>query len=541
MGMNFRRVSASIVTRLLLLSLCFVVAAAGLRYYFLVNFVRDDLLTVVRAQQEALAQDMARDVDYKIVERRSLLNQMALSMPVDLLKQPVQLGKWLAARHAISPLFSNGLFVTGLDGVALIDYPRLNERVGTSFGDRDYVRGALGGQFTIGRAVVGRVSREPVLPMATPIKDASGHVVGVLAGITTLDTPGFLEPIHRGHIGQSGGFLLISPKDQIFIAATMQELTLKATAPPGVNPLHDRALAGYRGSGITVNAQGVEEVSAVASVPSTGWFVVARLPTSEALALVSHTRQKFYVMTVAGAIVVLTVLTLALMAMFRPLIRTVDLAERMTRGEIPLQRLPVNSSDEIGYLTESFNKLLDKLLVSQEELTRMARYDALTGLSNRLHLSERVSQDLARARRTGGRVALLFLDLDGFKLINDELGHEAGDEALIEVTQRLSVIVREVDILARVGGDEFVIVLSDLDASRSLAERAACAVAAKCIDALQPPILLRGGAPQLGLSIGIALGDGHSTLSTMMQTADNAMYSAKKAGRGRYVVAAGGV
>jgi len=508
------------------------------RYYFVIGFVRDDLLSVVRAQQEALAQDMARDVDYKIVERRDLLNHLALTLPPELIAKPQQLRAWLATRHELAPLFSIGLFVTDLSGKAIADYPRLNERMATNFGDRDYIVGALAGHFSVGRAVIGRISRQPVLPMATPIKDVDGHIRAVLAGVTALDAPGFLEPIHRGQIGETGGFLLISPKDQIIVAATKPELTLKATAPPGVNPLHDRALAGFRGSGITTNAQGVEEVSAIASVPSTGWFVVARLPTEEALALLTHTRQQFYRTTVVGTLFVIGALSIILLAIFRPLMRTVTMAERMTRGEIPLQRLPVRSSDEIGYLTESFNKLLDKLMASQAELNQMARHDVLTGLPNRLHLTEQMNQELARARRNGTRVALLFLDLDGFKPINDEFGHEAGDEALVEITQRLSAIVREVDVLARVGGDEFVVVLSDLDADRADAEAAACAVAAKCIAAMQQPILLKGGAPRPGLSIGIAIGDGLSTLSALMQAADNAMYSAKKAGRGRYMLAA---
>ena len=124
----------------------------------------------------------------------------------------------------------------------------------------------------MGRAVIGRVVNEPVLPMAAPIKDAAGRVLAVLVGITGLNSPGFLDAIHQGRIGETGGYLLISVQEWLFIAATKPELILQPTAMLGVNPLHDRALAGFRGSGITVNAQGVEELAAFALGGGQRWF-----------------------------------------------------------------------------------------------------------------------------------------------------------------------------------------------------------------------------------------------------------------------------
>ena len=458
--------------------------SSAARYFLLSNFLRDDLEKVVSSQQEALAGYVARDIDFKIVERQRMLSKFAAALPLGLLDRPDELRAWLRDHHDFQPLFSQGLFVTDSNGVTVADYPALPHRTGTNYADRDYIRAAIAGEMTVGRAVIGRATNEPIVPMATPIKDSTGKVRAVLAGITATAAPGFFDLLQQIHIGETGGFLLISPRDQIFVAATKPELILKPTAPPGVNPLHDRALGGWRGSGVTVNAQGVEEISAIASVPSTGWFVVARIPTIEAFATVERTQHHILRNTVIIIGIFLVVLAIVLSVIFRPLARAAKHAELMTRGELPLAPLPIERPDEVGHLTGAFNRLLEKLLDSQAELVQVASHDALTGLPNRRLLADRMSKALARSKRNRTGLAVLFLDLDGFKPINDRLGHEAGDDALIQVAQLLSEIVREEDTLARIGGDEFVVVISDLDTTAEKAKSVACAVATKCVEAV---------------------------------------------------------
>lgn len=222
---------------------------------------------------------------------------------------------------------------------------------------------------------------------------------------------------------------------------------------------------------------------------------------------------------------------------FRPLFRAASHAELMTQGEIPLAPLPIESADEVGHLTGAFNRLLHKSLASQAELVRVASHDVLTGLPNRLLLSDRMSQTLARSKRNRTTLAVLFLDLDEFKPINDRLGHAAGDDALVQVTQRLTAIMREEDTLARVGGDEFVVVISDLDPVAEKAESAACVVATKCIEAINSPMTIKGEQLSVGISIGIAMGDSESSFDELLSTADSAMYRAKQSGRWRYALA----
>ncbi len=531
--MGRHRIFDSVVTRLTLLGLCIVIVGAVVFYYTLPRFLREDLSAVVAHQQLALATYVAHDVDYKIVQRQTLLEHLATALPEELLAQPQALRAWLQERYEYQPLFSAGLFITDARGVAIADYPVMPDRVGTSYSDRDFIRAAVAGQSYVGRPVVGRIVKEPVLPIAVPKKNAKGDVQAILVGVTALDDKGFLDLLLQGRIGAaSGGFLLISPRDHLFVASSQPDMVLRPTPTPGINLLHDRAMAGFRGTGVTINAKGIEEISAMVSVPSTGWFVVARLPTSEAFATVGRTQH--FLLNVS-ALIILAFIVLSLGGMyilFRPLFRAAEHAHRMTQGEVPFEPLPVVRNDEVGYLISAFNRLLVKLNGKQTELARMAHHDVLTGLPNRALLYDRTQQVLAQARRRDMQIALLFMDLDGFKRINDTLGHEAGDEALRQTAKRLNEIVRQDDTLARVGGDEFVLLLGGLGED---AEEVACTVAAKCIQAMQAPFLISGTPCSLGVSVGIALGNGDSTLDALLLAADQAMYQAKAGGRDRFV------
>jgi diguanylate cyclase len=167
------------------------------------------------------------------------------------------------------------------------------------------------------------------------------------------------------------------------------------------------------------------------------------------------------------------------------------------------------------------------LEAANRQLRHLASHDTLTGLPNRLLLDDRVNQAIAQATRQSHEFALLVVDLDRFKLINDSLGHRAGDELLREVAQRLKTAVRAVDTTARLGGDEFVILV---DGPVTRAE--AVEVGERIIQAMEPTIRLLGIDVHISPSIGIALypGDG-ANVDTLLARADAAMYSAKEHGR----------
>jgi len=171
------------------------------------------------------------------------------------------------------------------------------------------------------------------------------------------------------------------------------------------------------------------------------------------------------------------------------------------------------------------------LKAAEKRLLHLGLYDTLTDLPNRRLLLEQTQHALARVARSGTQLALVFLDLDHFKEINDSRGHEVGDELLQEVARRLRATVRGGDLVARLGGDEFVLLLEDVQ------EQGLAARAEELMRVLQQPIEAGGQRWSMGASLGIALGprDG-ADASTLLRHADEAMYRAKNAGRGRWVM-----
>jgi diguanylate cyclase (GGDEF)-like protein len=166
---------------------------------------------------------------------------------------------------------------------------------------------------------------------------------------------------------------------------------------------------------------------------------------------------------------------------------------------------------------------------AHEEALHEALHDSLTGLPNRTLLVDRLSHALARARRSGTRVGVLFCDLDGFKTVNDSLGHAAGDQLLVQVGERLRDCLRPSDTVARLGGDEFAILLDELADPRDAAR-----AARRVNDALEAPFHIRGRDIYIGASIGIAAETREA--EGLLRNANLAMYRAKGEGRGRYAV-----
>lgn len=168
----------------------------------------------------------------------------------------------------------------------------------------------------------------------------------------------------------------------------------------------------------------------------------------------------------------------------------------------------------------------------EEEIHALAFYDQLTALPNRRLFMDRLQRALVRVQRSGHPGALLFLDLDGFKLVNDQLGHHNGDELLVQFSQRLGAVVRKSDTVARLGGDEFVVLL-ELEAADALAARDhADHVASKILDLLSEPFDLDGQPARVGASIGAALITPEMTDTDIaLGHADEAMYRAKARGK----------
>jgi len=198
------------------------------------------------------------------------------------------------------------------------------------------------------------------------------------------------------------------------------------------------------------------------------------------------------------------------------------------------EALIVAKDGEIGDLARAFRDMrlqiseqISELRDNQDELEHLAQHDPLTGLPNRRKFQERLDQALAQARRFPQTVSVLFIDLDRFKIINDRHGHEVGDVVLQTVARRLQAVLREVDTVARIGGDEFVALLGAPATPEQLD-----AIANKLLQVLGEPVRFEGLQLDLGCSIGIASYPNDAGNATdLLAAADHAMYAAKTAGR----------
>jgi diguanylate cyclase (GGDEF)-like protein/PAS domain S-box-containing protein len=172
------------------------------------------------------------------------------------------------------------------------------------------------------------------------------------------------------------------------------------------------------------------------------------------------------------------------------------------------------------------------LRLQQKQLEHVAHYDALTDIPNRLLLADRLHQALAACQRNQQSLAVLYMDLDGFKSINDRFGHAVGDQLLVAVCMRMKAALREVDTLARFGGDEFVVVLVDVQSAQEWLP-----LVDRVLRACNEPVWLEGHAVCVSASVGVALYPQHGAdASTLIRQADRAMYRAKQSGKNRYAL-----
>ena len=210
-----------------------------------------------------------------------------------------------------------------------------------------------------------------------------------------------------------------------------------------------------------------------------------------------------------------------------------EIWNRRKNGEVYPERLNISSvRDPEGRITNYVAIFADITEKKRQEalIVYQAQHDALTGLPNRAVYQDRLEQAVVAARRAKGRLAVLFLDLDRFKQINDSLGHEAGDELLRQVSRRLRESVRESDTVSRLGGDEFTLLLPQVEGHAG-GER----VAAHVLEAMRRPFRLGERELRVTTSIGIAIGPDHGEdAETLMKHADAAMYVAKEQGRAGY-------
>lgn len=347
--------------------------------------LRHDMERVLGEQQLAVVSTMAARIDNDMRDRIRALEGLASIVAPTLMQRPDSLQSHLMNRPAYQVLFNMGLFVLSVDGTVVADSPSPPGRKGRNFmSDPDVQRTLQLGKTTVGRPNMGPVLKAPVFSILVPVLDAQGKVIGAIGGLTGLIQPNFLDLVPTVQYGTTGGFQLLAPLPRLVVTATDRNQIMAALPAKGVNTKIDAMLLKGAGTDIWYGADGVEVLTSVASIPSSGWIVEVRWPTHEAFEPIRKIQQRAIVMAMAlSALAALLVWWLLQRELAS--VTQAALALRLRSGT-PAHHMPlqVERQDEIGDLIRGFNALL--LELQQREY---AQQSAATALAIASELQER--------------------------------------------------------------------------------------------------------------------------------------------------------
>ncbi len=624
-------------------------ALLGLRH-FQVEF-RNSLYN----QQYTLVSALAASIDEKLLMTQEALIASTRHLPRAALTDPELAQQHLDRMAALHSIFDNGLSLISPDGSLIAESPYKPDRRGRDMSFREFfqVTAAIRKPYISEPYISTYSPGRPSLVMTVPLLDERGKLRGILQGSLDLLGRNFLANLKQVKVGDTG-YIFITDLNRTMIMHPDPVRIMKQTIRPGQNPLYDRSLVGFDGSGRTLTSQGEPAFSSFKRLSATNWILGANYPVAEAEAPLRQAQTYFFLALAAATCVVLLIVWLIMRRLMTPLdtltrhvrelhyktgadrtlsltaggeidtlvqasntmVRTLDEQQQtLLESEARFRSLTEMSTDwyweqdaefrftllSIGLIRADVEPFIGKtrwelpaegvtqaqwaghrralerhepfkdfvyqiradsgelrtLSISgmpffdaqgmfrgyrgvgsditdrrsaEQRIEFLAYHDMLTGLPNRLLMQDRVEQAVAQAQRNGNHVALLFLDLDSFKSINDTLGLHCGDALLKEVAARLRHCVRDTDTISRQGGDEFLIVLRDLPDTDVAAE-----IMIKIMERLLEPFVTEGHDIATSVSMGAAIfpEDGRD-FETLLKKADMAMYRAKEAGRNTY-------
>ncbi|MDR3099897.1 MAG: diguanylate cyclase [Paraburkholderia sp.] len=388
----------------------------------------------------------------------------------------------------------------------------------------------------------------PVVMVGTPISDADGNKVGVL--VIDVDLTQVFERLERDlpadyvvYMANEWGDFLIHPDPSQTFGFERGRRVLMQKRFPATAPLFRGGPPSLTFNGYAHGNEAPAQVFAVVRSPFglTGGkrFIALGLarPLADVLAPANALGAQIVRLVLISSTIAIVLAVLFARALARPL-RTLAYAVTHIFDEGVIERLPVERSDEIGVLARCFERMrmeirsqVDALHTRQQELTHLVGHDPLTGLPNRMRFMEQLELAIRRASLSEETLAVMFVDLNDFKQINDQLGHPAGDKTLVVVAQRLRAALRGTDVVARYGGDEFVILVGGVRSADALR------VAAGRVQlAMEAPVPLDTRLMTVGVSIGISEfpADGNRA-EELLAKADTAMYAAKTSPESHFV------
>jgi PAS domain S-box-containing protein len=352
----------------LAVSLLTAVLLSILAFATQVYFV-DQIKKIVSSQQFTMLNVLAEQIDDKLRSTQNELVTVASTMDSALINDPRKLVAFFHLRPDTWAMFDNGLFLFTPKGILLSGNDSQPDMRGWDFSGRDYLKQTIATrrpQISEPFASA-QVHKHPIIMFTAPVFDRSGALVAILGGSLDLTKNNFITRLASIRLGERGYLYLFNGARRLIVHKDRTRV-FSAAVPPGANPLFDRALAGFEGTGETVNSRRIPVISSFKRLKSTGWILASNFPISEAYAPVYRVQRYLLVALCAVFLVSFLVVWLSMKHLTAPLIAFTRQIRQLTLGNSAATHVNIETGDEIGVLGEAFNLLLDELEGQKREL-----------------------------------------------------------------------------------------------------------------------------------------------------------------------------
>ncbi|HEY4743439.1 MAG TPA: sensor domain-containing diguanylate cyclase, partial [Desulfuromonadaceae bacterium] len=509
-SITFRMTMAVCVFVVLFQSL---LAVLGLLYF------KREFKQTITDQQFTMLTVISQNIDQKLRSSQKIIVDVSRHVTPDIIRDSDAAQRFLDTRPGTKSTFDNGLFLFSSEGRIIAESPFLPDRRGKDVAFRNYFKRTMDtGKPVISEPYVStHTPGAPAVMFTAPVKDADGRITAILAGSMNLLHDNFLGELAGTRIAKSG-YLYLFASDRTMIMHPDKSRIMAIDVPQGVNKLWDRALSGFEGSTENVNSRGLRALTSVRHLHAVDWFIAANYPLDEAYAPIHRAQRYFALALIIGTVVIVIVVRRIMERNTRTLVRFASHVRDMTAKQGEERLFRHDADDEIGVLARTFNDMVRDEDRKSRELFHTSTHDALTGLFNRAYFDNEMAR-LARGRQTP--VSVVIADIDGLKACNDSHGHVAGDTLITATAQALTESFRAEDVLARIGGDEFAVLLPGVGADQveQTLERLRLAV-----HRMDPPVT---GFP-LSVSFGSATTTTPDELPEAFKQADQLMYREKR-------------
>lgn len=488
-----------------------------------------EMRPVLAAQELSLLNSAAAYIDNDLQNKQKLLKSAIETRRGHALKLD-DIQEMLEAHNTLRDEFFN-VSAFDMDGTIIANLNDRRRKGSINASTRKYFQDTLRlREGLVSEPFRSAMTNKAVVVVTQPLENEQGEIIAVLVGSVDLLRPSFSGQMDA--LSQAGGgYLFIVTADGVVVHHPNKDFLLRQQ-PGGTEVLIDAVLSSPEGWQDDLLDEGVPTLLVHKRLSRVDWTVALARPLRSVFAPLLSIRLR--------ALAAISMITLCaaffgwviIKGLLRPLGTLRLHVERIDSDPTDVVALETDRLDEFGLLSRAFQNLTRRREQVEKDLQLLATTDALTGVHNRRMFDAFLPTALARGDRAGQPVGLAMLDVDKFKLINDTHGHAAGDAVLIEFARRLSGAVRATDTVARLAGDEFVVVFEQLSSPSEIK-----VLGQRIISAMAEPFDIGGLKLSVTASVGIAVTSApHTQPDEVLKSADEALYGVKAAGRNGYAV-----